>query len=351
MRRRLVAAVGGVLLVMLAAGCEITNRVEVRFTDDATADVALGTLLSDAAVVELAGDLLAEAYGEEAVSALPEDLAVADDPDAALDDGLEAAGLSRGDLREVAQTLWSASVARGGSDVVSEIGGPGADAIAEAEEDGLVSFERLEEDGLHGEALVLHDVGLAEDEQGREILEAFIDDDPSSPLAVLADPQRERDGREVRWVFPRPDGGSAATETRLPGLHTEFMVTVPGEVVRTNAPEVDGQTVAWELAGLGTDPSVTYDRGGISLGWLPGLLLRLLPLLVLAGAGWVGYWTYRNVLSAPKPEYALREEYGFVDDGVGSLTEQLPPAGWYADPSGDAAERWWDGGSWTEMRR
>jgi Protein of unknown function (DUF2510) len=27
---------------------------------------------------------------------------------------------------------------------------------------------------------------------------------------------------------------------------------------------------------------------------------------------------------------------------------QSPPAGWYADPSGDARQRWWDGTVWTE---
>lgn len=27
---------------------------------------------------------------------------------------------------------------------------------------------------------------------------------------------------------------------------------------------------------------------------------------------------------------------------------QGPPAGWYADPQGQAAQRWWDGVRWTE---
>lgn len=27
---------------------------------------------------------------------------------------------------------------------------------------------------------------------------------------------------------------------------------------------------------------------------------------------------------------------------------QGPPAGWYADPSGQPAQRWWDGAQWTE---
>ena len=29
------------------------------------------------------------------------------------------------------------------------------------------------------------------------------------------------------------------------------------------------------------------------------------------------------------------------------LAQQVP-AGWYADPSGATAQRWWDGGRWTE---
>jgi hypothetical protein len=29
-------------------------------------------------------------------------------------------------------------------------------------------------------------------------------------------------------------------------------------------------------------------------------------------------------------------------------SEDLPPAGWYADPSGAPRRRWWDGGAWTE---
>lgn len=27
---------------------------------------------------------------------------------------------------------------------------------------------------------------------------------------------------------------------------------------------------------------------------------------------------------------------------------QGPPAGWYADPHGQAPQRWWDGARWTE---
>jgi hypothetical protein len=29
------------------------------------------------------------------------------------------------------------------------------------------------------------------------------------------------------------------------------------------------------------------------------------------------------------------------------MTEQLPPAGWYADPAGSGGRRFWDGGAWT----
>jgi hypothetical protein len=29
------------------------------------------------------------------------------------------------------------------------------------------------------------------------------------------------------------------------------------------------------------------------------------------------------------------------------MTSQVPPAGWYADPSGAAGHRWWDGQAWS----
>ncbi len=36
---------------------------------------------------------------------------------------------------------------------------------------------------------------------------------------------------------------------------------------------------------------------------------------------------------------------------MGAVEEQLPPAGWYADPEGELGQRYWDGERWTDDRR
>jgi Protein of unknown function (DUF2510) len=36
-----------------------------------------------------------------------------------------------------------------------------------------------------------------------------------------------------------------------------------------------------------------------------------------------------------------------TNDEEPSMTTQAPPAGWYPDPAGTAARRWWDGQTWA----
>lgn len=41
----------------------------------------------------------------------------------------------------------------------------------------------------------------------------------------------------------------------------------------------------------------------------------------------------------------------YATSGGGGRPPDLPPAGWYPDPSGQYAERWWDGRGWSDHVR
>jgi hypothetical protein len=61
--------------------------------------------------------------------------------------------------------------------------------------------------------------------------------------------------------------------------------------------------------------------------------------------------SFAGMFCAANPIIAMPSE-GFVppmaEEPRTTLEAEVPPAGWYEDPSGVHEKRWWDGSSWTE---
>ena len=92
---------------------------------------------------------------------------------------------------------------------------------------------------------------------------------------------------------------------------------------------------------------------------------------ITLGIGWVILWPlalmssvlYLAVLRrrlpprlAPQPEsvvqpVAVVQPLAVPAPVPAMRPPELPPAGWYRDPSGAVGERWWDGVGWTDHQR
>ncbi|QWY84735.1 hypothetical protein SEA_YUNGMONEY_49 [Gordonia phage YungMoney] len=57
--------------------------------------------------------------------------------------------------------------------------------------------------------------------------------------------------------------------------------------------------------------------------------------------------------TSSEPTWADRAEKILRDriEAKNAAATSGPPPGWYADPDGAAAQRWWDGREWTEHRQ
>jgi hypothetical protein len=68
-----------------------------------------------------------------------------------------------------------------------------------------------------------------------------------------------------------------------------------------------------------------------------GVYLMGVGGVLLCVGGGLCLWTeFRALPATPRPQRAA------------GPVSAAPPAGWYADPSGTAAQRYWDGSAWTE---
>ena len=83
----------------------------------------------------------------------------------------------------------------------------------------------------------------------------------------------------------------------------------------------------------------------------PGVLAMGVPVTIkgdIAGTP-AEFWVKMNPVYYP--ELAQRHRNGIRPDralNCARMTQQTPPAGWYADPSGKHEKRYFDGQKWTE---
>ncbi len=79
-----------------------------------------------------------------------------------------------------------------------------------------------------------------------------------------------------------------------------------------------------------------------------GFLIGLWPVALASALLYLFVFRKRLPASAAKPSMATWDPYA---EAAGGRPPPLPPAGWYADPSGQPGERWWDGRGWSEHVR
>jgi hypothetical protein len=109
-----------------------------------------------------------------------------------------------------------------------------------------------------------------------------------------------------------------------------------------------------------------YFLGFFLFGWFEsdlsptvGLYVGLIGSLMVAAAGGLdvagreGWISARSKTPAPVGTAAAPASVatGESTQPQPHNSPNLPPAGWYGDPSGQAAERYWDGRQWTTQVR
>jgi hypothetical protein len=113
--------------------------------------------------------------------------------------------------------------------------------------------------------------------------------------------------------------------------------------------------------------SFVYFLGFFLFGWFEsglsptvGLYVGLVGSLMVAAAGgldvagregWIGARSRTPAVVGTTPEAPASVATGESAGLQPHPSPSLPPAGWYGDPSGQAAERYWDGGQWTTQVR
>jgi hypothetical protein len=171
-----------------------------------------------------------------------------------------------------------------------------------------------------------------------------------------------------------------------------FSMTFPGGVDDSNATEVDGNTATWDL----TDASLTEIEATAGPAGFPTLMvaaavggLALVALLAfflirrsrsvapataasIPGATYPGATYPGGTYPAGPPTWdpnpvpatahdawadetpaAIPAEPGAVESqsprsAPVATAAPLPAAGWFPDPKGEAANRYWDGNAWTD---
>ncbi|MGY6501964.1 MAG: DUF2510 domain-containing protein [Acidimicrobiales bacterium] len=118
------------------------------------------------------------------------------------------------------------------------------------------------------------------------------------------------------------------------------------------AVRTDDGTVVFEAAnqGYATRVGNGWGKGGIYLEATDGQVVRL---TLVTGADLAAYLA-QPILDKPSLPALDEARRSIVTAGgaTGPTTPAAPAsvaAGWYPDPSGQAAQRWWDGTTWTDQ--
>jgi Protein of unknown function (DUF2510) len=108
--------------------------------------------------------------------------------------------------------------------------------------------------------------------------------------------------------------------------------------------------VLWAMIDVLRRPTVTLS------GW------RKVLWMVSLGLVWFIFWPLA-LFNAIFYLFVMRKRFAPVAPGLSNATwdpygarpvdrpPDLPPAGWFPDPSGRPGQRWWDGRGWTELTR
>lgn len=148
------------------------------------------------------------------------------------------------------------------------------------------------------------------------------------------------------------------------GVELDVSVTFAGEVQETNGMiGEDGRTVTWTAAGPMSATAEAGGGGGSALALIVG---GVIALLVIVGVVVLVARSRRSSgAAAPQPVAAYQpgapqQQPQPPAPPQASAPQQQPqppappqaaapqqPAGWYPDPWGQAAQRWWDGSQWT----
>jgi hypothetical protein len=108
--------------------------------------------------------------------------------------------------------------------------------------------------------------------------------------------------------------------------------------------------IVWAIVDVVRRPSWQFSTGR-KVAWVATLALGWLivwPLALFSSLLYLFVLRRRISTVSAKPSMATWDPYSTA---AGGRPPQLPPAGWYRDPSGRPGERWWDGRGWSALTR
>ena len=109
--------------------------------------------------------------------------------------------------------------------------------------------------------------------------------------------------------------------------------------------------IVWAIVDVVRRPPWQFSTGRKVL-WVGtlavGFLIGLWPVALLSALLYLFVFRKRLPVMTPGAPMATWDPYAA---SAGGRPPPLPPAGWYADPSGQPGERWWDGRGWSEHVR
>ncbi|MFN7148941.1 MAG: DUF2510 domain-containing protein [Microthrixaceae bacterium] len=258
-----------------------------------------------------------------------------------------------------------------------------ADDVAELFEspDADIQVDAVDRDGRAGYRLEVpfDDYRAIEEALGGSAGAAGVSAGMISSLSIVELPDDEG------WEFSATVGSTSGTTgsgeldaliAGESGSGFEFSVSLPGNVLNSNADSTDGGTATWDLGDpaaptdlrMRTEPAplITPFRvivGGAALVVLVGLVLFLIGASrpqrvsrrarrqdeaerVPSPASTAG-WAQSAPTSTAPP---LSPPPVSPPPTVPELRDESPAPGWYPDPEHAAALRWWDGERWTDHR-